>query len=151
MAPNYCNSFMDNFEQNLLHDYSQKTWLSPLVSFRFIDDIIFIWTGNKDSLDHFISFTQNYSESKNMESKIQFEIHISTNEVHFLDVTVSLKHGKLRTKLSTKPTDSHFYLHTSSCHPSIKCFKKDTQRTVYSILTYMLAKIGLPLEQRNPV
>ena len=86
-----------------------------------------------------------------MESKIQFKIHLFTNQVHFLDVTVSLKHGKLRTKLSTKPTDSHFYLHTSSCHPSIKCFKKDTQRTVYSILTYMLAKIGLPLEQRNPV
>ena len=151
MAPNYCNSFMDNFEQNLLHDYSQKTWLSPLVSFRFIDDIIFIWTGSKDLLDNFISFTQNYSESKNMESKIQFKIHLFTNQVHFLDVTVSLKHGKLRTKLSTKPTDSHFYLHTSSCHPSIKCFKKDTQRTVYSILTYMLAKIGLPLEQRNTV
>ena len=151
MVPNYRNSFMDNFEQNLLRDYSQKTVLSPLVSFRFIDDIIFIWTGNKDSLDHFISFIQNYSESKNMESKIQFEIHISTNEVHFLDVTVSLKHGKLRRKLFTKPTDSHFYQHTSSCHPSTTCFKKHTQRIVYSIVTYMLTKIGLPVQQGNPV
>ena len=61
MAPNYANLFMDNFEQNLLHDYSQKTGLSPLVWFRFIDDIFFIWTGNKDSLDHLISFTRNYS------------------------------------------------------------------------------------------
>ena len=42
MAPNYANLFMDTFEQNLLHDYSQKTRLSPLVWFRFIDDIIFI-------------------------------------------------------------------------------------------------------------
>ena len=42
MAPNYAKLFMDNFEQNLLHDYSQKTRLSPLVWFRFIDDIIFI-------------------------------------------------------------------------------------------------------------
>ena len=58
MAPNYANLFMDNFEKNLLRDYSQKTGLSPLVWFRFIDDIFFIWTGNKDSLDHFISFTQ---------------------------------------------------------------------------------------------
>ena len=53
-----------------------------------------------------------------MKSKIKFEIHLSTNEVHFLDVTVSLNHGKLRTTLFTKPTDSHFYLNTSSCHPS---------------------------------
>ena len=49
-----------------------------------------------------------------MKSKIKFEIHLSADEVHFLDVTVSLKHGKLRTALFTKPTDSHFYLNSSS-------------------------------------
>ena len=110
MAPNYANLFMDNFERNLLRDYSQKTGLSPLVWFHFIDDIVFIWTGNKDSLDDFISFTQNYSKSKNMKSKIKFEIHLSTNEVHFLVVTISLKYGKLRTTLFTKHTDSQFIL-----------------------------------------
>ena len=62
MLPNYSNLFMDNFEQNLLHDYSQKTGLSPLVWFRLIDD-------NKESLDHFIFFTKNYSKAKNMKSK----------------------------------------------------------------------------------
>ena len=60
----------------------------------FSDDIFFIWTINKDSLDHFIFFTQNYNKSKNIKSKIKFEFHLSTNKVHFLDVTVSLKHGK---------------------------------------------------------
>ena len=109
---------MDNFEQNLLRDYCQKAGLSPLVWFRFIDDIFFVWTGKKDSIDRFISFTQNYSKSNNMKSKIKFEIHLSTNEVHFLDVTVYLKHGKLGTTLFTKPTDSHFYLNTSSRHLS---------------------------------
>ena len=44
-----------------------------------------------------------------MKSKIKFEIHLSINEVHFLDVTISLKHGKLRATLFIKPT---------SCHPS---------------------------------
>ena len=98
-------------------DYYYK-WIIIILWFRFIDDILFIWTGNKKSLDHFISFTtQNYSKSKNMESKIKFEIYLFTNEVHFLDVTFSLKHGKLRTALFTKPTDSHFYLNTSPCHP----------------------------------
>ena len=62
------------------------------------------------------SFTQNYSKSKNI--KIKFEINLSTNEVHFLDVTISLKYGKLRTTLFTKPTDSQFYLYISSCHSS---------------------------------
>ena len=53
-----------------------------------------------------------------MKSKIKFEIHLSTNKVHLVDVTISLKHGKLSTTLFTKPTDSPFYLNTSSCHPS---------------------------------
>ena len=52
-----------------------------------------------------------------MKSKIKLEIHLSTNEVQFLDVTISLKHTKLRSTLFTKSTDSHFYLNTSSCHP----------------------------------
>ena len=47
IAPHYANLFMDNFEQNLLCNHSQKTGSSPLVRFRFIDDIFFIWTGNK--------------------------------------------------------------------------------------------------------
>ena len=45
-----------------------------------------------------------------MKPKIKFEIHLSTNEVHFLDVTVSLNHGGLRTTLFTKPTDPHLTL-----------------------------------------
>ena len=42
MAPNYPNLFMENFEQNLLPDYSQKSGLSLLVRFRFINDIFFV-------------------------------------------------------------------------------------------------------------
>ena len=63
-----------------------------------------------DLSDHFILFTQNYGKSKNMKAKIKLKIHLSTHEVHFLDVTVSLKYGKLRTTLLTKPTNSHSYL-----------------------------------------
>ena len=53
-----------------------------------------------------------------MKSKIRFEIHLFTNEVQFIDVTVSLKHGRLRTTLFNKTTDFHFDVNTSSWHPS---------------------------------
>ena len=44
-----------------------------------------------------------------MKSKIKLKTHLSANEVHFLHVTVSLKYGKLKTTLFTKPIiDSHF-------------------------------------------
>ena len=87
MAPNFAKLFIGNFEQNLFRGYLQKTGLLPLVWFRYIDDIFFIWSGNKDSFDHLISFTQ--------KSEIKLEMHLSFSQVHFLDVTVSYKHGKL--------------------------------------------------------
>ena len=63
-----------------------------------------------------------------MKSKIKFEIHLSPNEVHFLDVIVSLKHEKLRATFFTELINSHFYLNTSSCHPShyLKIYQEDS-------------------------
>ena len=49
-----------------------------------------------------------------MQSKIRFEIHLSTNEVHILEVRVSLEHGKLRTTFFNKPKNSHFYCLTTN-------------------------------------
>ena len=73
-----------------------KNWIITFGMVLFSDDVFFIWTGNEDLLNHFISFTQNYNKSKNIKPKIKFEFHLSANNVHFLDVTVYLKHGKLR-------------------------------------------------------
>ena len=99
MAPNYVKLLMDNFEQNLLQDYFEKSGFPPLKWYHFIDNMFFIWTGNNNLLDQLVKF------------------HLSPNEVHFGDVTVCLKYKKLRTPLFTKPPDSHFYLNTSSYHP----------------------------------
>ena len=56
-----------------------------------------------------------------MKSKIELEIHPSTNKVHFLDETIYLKHGKLRTTPFTKLTDS--LLSKYLILPSITCSK----------------------------
>ena len=66
MAPNYANLFMDKFERTLIDDYRKKTGLTPLVWYRYIDDIFFIWTHGNDTLDDFTNFTQNVGESINM-------------------------------------------------------------------------------------
>ena len=57
----------------------------------FFGDIDLIWAAKNDLLDHLISYTQNYSKSKNMKRKIKFEVHLSTSEAHFLDVMVFLR------------------------------------------------------------
>ena len=53
-----------------------------------------------------------------MRKLIKFEVNTSTTMVIFLDVSVTLKDGTLKTKLYTKPTDAFLYLHKSLNHPN---------------------------------
>ena len=43
-------------------------------------------------------------------------------QINFLDVTVYLENEKIETDLYVQPTDTHQYLHSSSCH-SYHCKK----------------------------
>ena len=52
-----------------------------------------------------------------MKSKIKFESSISKEAVNFLDVTVKISDGVIKTTLYSKPTDAHLYLNKKSCHP----------------------------------
>ena len=94
MAPNYANFFMDNFEQMQLLIFS-KNWIDYHFWYSFV------------LLRIFSSYEP---VTRTMTSKIKFKVHLLFSKIQLLDVTVSLKHGKLNTTLFTKPTDSHFYL-----------------------------------------
>ena len=108
VAPSYANTFMGWFEDQYVYTYTPE----PKVWKRFIDDIFVIWTHGIDSLNQFIHHLNNCLPS------IKFEADLSTTEIHFLDVTVSLdKQHNIKTDLYTKPTDSHNYLKYNSAHP----------------------------------
>ena len=62
-------------------------------------------------------FCNKFSSHRNMKSSINFETHVSKDQVNFLDVQVSLHNGKLTTNMFSKPTDAHLYLNAKSCHP----------------------------------
>ena len=117
MAPNYANLFMAKFEEKVITSYHASTGYKPLVWFRYIDDIFFIWTHGNEELDKFISYVDNYSDSKKMKSTIKLEVNKSEKEVNFLDVCIRLVNGSLTTSLFSKPTDAHLYLNYSSNHP----------------------------------
>ena len=50
LAPNYANLFMECFETNLINDFYKEQKKKPLVWYRYIDDIFFIWTDGETSL-----------------------------------------------------------------------------------------------------
>ena len=51
-----------------------------------------------------------------MHPAITFKANWSKKSMNFLDVTVSFAEGVIETDLYVKPTDSHQYLLSSSCH-----------------------------------
>ena len=57
-APSFANTFMANLKDEVLH----KAKCKPLVMFRFIDDIFFIWTHSKDELTECINLYNSHNE-----------------------------------------------------------------------------------------
>ena len=107
MAPSYACLFMGKLEVEFLAsaEYSPHLWI------RFIDDIFVIWTHGRGHWDSFFEKINNFHDS------IKFVPTVSETSVPFLDVEVNFINGKIETDLYSKPTDSHSYLHWSSCHP----------------------------------
>ena len=79
--------------------------------YRYIDDIVFIWTHGEEKLKLFLDDLNKYPPNINF-------THESNKEwINFLDLTVSLLDNKVSTDLHIKPTDRHQYFHYSSSHP----------------------------------
>ena len=106
MAPPYAILFMDKFEKEFL----EKIELKPWVWWRYIDDIFLVWEHGEESLKEFFE-TLNSSHPS-----MKFTWKYSSETIDFLDVQLSVNEGNITTDLYVKPTDTHQYLHASSCH-----------------------------------
>ena len=106
-APPNSILFMAELEEEILREVE----LNPYLWWRYIDDIFFIWEHGEENLKEFIDVL--YKKHPN----IKFTAEWSKKQTNFLDVTVSLESGKIKTDLHVKPTDTHQYLHSFSCHP----------------------------------
>jgi hypothetical protein len=107
MAPPYAILFMAALEESFLQECIDK----PSVWWRFIDDIFMIWPHGEEKLDQFFTHLNSFHPT------IKFTSERSRETINFLDVQVSWKNKTLITDLYVKPTDTHQYLHPSSCHP----------------------------------
>lgn len=111
-APSYANIYMSEWEREAL----PKCTHQPLFFFRFLDDIIGIWTHSSQHFQDFINTLNNHHPS------ITVTHTINQNEINFLDTTVyfhpiSPTQKIMRTKVYFKSTDTHALLHKHSYHP----------------------------------
>ena len=108
MAPTYAIIYMHMQETQLLRSVP----LQPFSWLRFIDDVFCIWTHGEDSFKEFVHLLNNGHPT------IKFTEEHSQTAVPFLDVLVQKTPENLvELDLYSKPTDTHLYLHPTSCHP----------------------------------
>ena len=106
-APPYSILFLADLEERLLSSYD----CNPSVWWRFIDNVIFIWTHGEEELQKFIDYLNASHHS------IKFTVEWSWESINSLDTRVIKKDNTLVTDLYKKPEDTHQLLHRSSCHP----------------------------------
>ena len=106
-APPYSILFMAELEEEILSEIELK----PYLWWRYIDDIFFLWEHGEEKLKRFIEYLNEKHPT------ITFMVEWSQTSINFLDVSVSFTDRKITTDLYVKATDSHQYLHSSSCHP----------------------------------
>ena len=92
---------MDGVETEFLKTQER----TPLVWFRYIDDIFFIWTHGKEHLETFLQ------ELNNFNPDLKFTYESNEKEIPFLDLKVKLKRVKLvQISILNLQTDTNIYI-----------------------------------------
>ena len=111
-APPYACIFMGQIETKFLRTQSHQ----PMVWFRYIVNIFFIWTHGEKKFEefmvHFNAFNLN----------IQFTYESSRKSITFLDLDVALYNGRLEITVHVKLTERYQYFHY---HSRIRSIQKD--------------------------
>ena len=102
--------------------------LQPLVWFRYIDNIFFIWTHGEKELQTFLCSLNEFH------TDIKFTYESSKESIAFLDLKV-VKNSNIITDLYVKSTDCHQYLHYLSAHPN------HTKRSVVFSQTLRISRL----------
>ena len=85
--------------------------MKPLIWWRYINDIFAIWCRGEANPEVFVAYLIQAHPT------IKFTAEWSGSSIPFLDTRVQLDSGQLTMDLHVKPTDTHQYLATNSCHP----------------------------------
>ena len=116
---------IDPFIKQLAKIYTEGN-VSLRILKRFLDDIFTIFDGTTKDLHNFIEeinkihhaikFTMTHTTIIDEDSNLRCSCPPQHSNP-FLDISMSIKNGRISTDLYKKPTDRNQYLLTSSCHP----------------------------------
>uniref|UniRef100_A0A8C5M2E7 Reverse transcriptase domain-containing protein n=1 Tax=Leptobrachium leishanense TaxID=445787 RepID=A0A8C5M2E7_9ANUR len=108
-APSYANLFMAYWESQ----WSGVScgWAHNLILYRrYIDDLLFIWKGDEESLKRFHGLLNQNDWG------IKLDLQYSRHTINFLDLTLYIEGGTVKSKTYFKPVDVNNYIESTSCH-----------------------------------
>lgn len=104
--------FAINGENDVIQDFSNNL----LFLKRFIDDLFGIWRCHPDPATDAILFQQ-FIDQLNQCPGLTWIVSPLTNQVDFLDLTITLKDGRFTTTLYEKDLNLYLYIPPKSAHP----------------------------------
>ncbi|OCT87659.1 hypothetical protein XELAEV_18021356mg [Xenopus laevis] len=110
-APTYANLYMGWWEENHVFGGSDPNLERVILFRRYIDDLLFIWAGNKDSFQGFVE------SLTNEELNLKFTSTFNTESIVYLDLLISTKEQEIVTTIYSKLCTGNSLLRADSCHP----------------------------------
>ena len=105
-APTYATIYFAIHEMATIPQFPNITFYT-----RYIDDGLLVWTpSSTKSPKDFLSAINNYGT-------LRWTMETPSTTADFLDVTLTLKHDKLHTKIFEKALNLYLYIPPRSCHP----------------------------------
>jgi hypothetical protein len=80
--------------------------------YRYVDDILIVYDTRSTDIDNTLT------DFNSIHPQVHFTIEKETsNQLHFLDITISNRHNQLKFDIYRKPTTTDLIIHNHSCHP----------------------------------
>jgi len=106
-APGLADLYLKQFDEKAKHGYKIK----PLLYFRFLDDIHFVWLGTTEELKDFEIYLNSLIDG------IQITLNYSKITTIYKIQDTAADTDILQTRVFRKATDTHQLLHKHSFHP----------------------------------
>lgn len=111
-APPYATLYMAIFERAFLQKHSDCL----LFYKRFIDDVIGIYLPDPDPTVEQAKWNQ-LVQDLNVAPGLEWEFSPKSKQVNFMDLTLSIRNGRIVSTLYEKPLNLHLYIPPISAHP----------------------------------
>lgn len=97
VAPLIANLYVDSFENMFVVNQVVNIFSDKIIRwYRYIDNVLFIWTGDLATLELFLKWIDS------CDSSVRFTWEYSWESIHFLDILISIKGGCLLTSIYKK-------------------------------------------------